>query len=265
MPSTRRVRVLLTLLAVSVFLIFYYTSSARRSHTQDVYDRTVSALNAQKAASEQTITDSSISQKLKDAENAAKEVAKSVKEKVAQEVAQAREGSAAKPAVEKPLGVPEGENKRPPKKLPTKGEKWDLGTGKEAPGSGKEKPIIPPEETEAEHEVETELNLILKKSPIIIFSKSYCPHSARAKRILLEKYNIVPAPYVEELDLHPIGSRLQEKLSKTTGRRTVPNVLINGKSIGGGDEVAQLDSTGVLEEKVRDMGGRRIMEVKVRE
>ena len=264
MPSTRRSRVILTLVAISIFLIFYYTSSARRSHTQDVYDRTVSGLNAQKA-SEQPITDSSISQKLKDAENAAKEVAKSVKEKVAQEVAQARENSVGKLAAEKPLRVSEDDSKRLPKKLPTKGEKWDLGTGKEAPGSEKEKPIVSPEETEAEHEVEAELNLILKKSPIIIFSKSYCPHSARAKRILLEKYNIMPAPYVEELDKHPLGPRLQEKLSKTTGRRTVPNILINGKSIGGGDEVAQLDSTGALEEKVRDMGGKRIMEVKIKE
>jgi hypothetical protein len=42
----------------------------------------------------------------------------------------------------------------------------------------------------------------------------------------------------------------------------VPNVLINGKSIGGGDDVAALDSAGTLEAKVKELGGKRIMEVK---
>lgn len=39
-------------------------------------------------------------------------------------------------------------------------------------------------------------------------------------------------------------------------------MLINGKSIGGGDDVAALDETGTLEAKVKEMGGKRIMEVK---
>lgn len=98
---------------------------------------------------------------------------------------------------------------------------------------------------------------------VIVFSKSYCPFSAKAKRILLEKYTVVPAPYVVELDQHPLGGGLQDALAKSTGRRTVPNVLINGKSIGGGDDVEALDVGGALIDKVRSMGGRRIMEAKL--
>ena len=45
----------------------------------------------------------------------------------------------------------------------------------------------------------------------------------------------------------------------------MPNVLINGKSIGGGDDVEALDIDGVLLEKIRSMGGRRIMEAKLAE
>jgi hypothetical protein len=30
-------------------------------------------------------------------------------------------------------------------------------------------------------------------------------------------------------------------LAQSTGRRTVPNVLVSGKSIGGGDDIAALD------------------------
>lgn len=43
----------------------------------------------------------------------------------------------------------------------------------------------------------------------------------------------------------------------------MPNVLINGKSIGGGDDVEALDMSGELVNKVKTMGGKRIMEAKL--
>lgn len=43
----------------------------------------------------------------------------------------------------------------------------------------------------------------------------------------------------------------------------MPNVLINGKSIGGGDDVETLDVSGELVNKVKTMGGKRIMEAKL--
>ncbi|KAL9578157.1 MAG: hypothetical protein Q9212_005896, partial [Teloschistes hypoglaucus] len=141
--------------------------------------------------------------------------------------------------------------------------------GEEGLEKGEEEKKEEVHETEEEHEVEMELNGILKKGPsklsvtyspshrkvcignwkitwltwvdvraaVIIFSKSYCPDSQKAKNILLEKYLITPSPYVVELDQHRLGPGLQAALQKSTGRRTVPNVLINGKSIGGGDDV----------------------------
>lgn len=175
------------------------------------------------------------------------------------------------------------------------GEHWDVASGKQAPIGEKKKGGEQSEgdedgkkeektETEEEHEIEVELNAILKKGPseyalilhtrglllkkwwhiVIIFSKSYCPYSKKAKSILLEKYTIVPTPYVVELDEHRLGPRLQAALEKSTGRRTVPNVLINGKSIGGGDDVQKLDMDGELVAKVKGMGGKRIMEAKLR-
>lgn len=99
---------------------------------------------------------------------------------------------------------------------------------------------------------------------VIIFSKSYCPHSKRAKNILLEKYIIDPAPFVVELDQHELGQGLQGRLAELTGRRTVPNVLINGVSIGGGDDVAELDASKALITKVKDLGGKRMLDVRER-
>ncbi len=45
----------------------------------------------------------------------------------------------------------------------------------------------------------------------------------------------------------------------------MPNVLINGMSIGGGDDVEALDVKGELVEKVKGMGGKRVMEARLTE
>lgn len=105
--------------------------------------------------------------------------------------------------------------------------------------------------------------MLTNSSTVIIFSKTYCPHSKRAKHILLEKYKILPPPYVVELDIHPLGPQLQAYLGELTGRKTVPNVLINAKSLGGGDDVAGLDEQSKLEETIMNMGGKRMTVEKV--
>lgn len=135
-----------------------------------------------------------------------------------------------------------------------------VGVGSSASGQHKGEPDGKGkvEETAEEHEIEVELNAILKKSPVIIFSKSYCPYSKRAKGILLEKYVIEPVPFVVELDQHPLGPQIQARLGEMTGRRTVPNVMIYGKSIGGGDDIAALDNEKKLADKVRQLGGKRV-------
>lgn len=93
---------------------------------------------------------------------------------------------------------------------------------------------------------------------VIIFSKSYCPYSKRAKGVLLEKYVIEPTPFVVELDQHPLGPRMQAKLGEMTGRRTVPNVLVYGQSIGGGDDIVLLDTEKTLAEKITTLGQSHI-------
>jgi len=93
---------------------------------------------------------------------------------------------------------------------------------------------------------------------VVIFSKSYCPYSAKAKRILLESYSIDPAPYVVELDLHELGPQLQARLGETTGRKTVPNVLVSGKSIGGGDDIEAFHHNNELISKIEEIAGKKI-------
>jgi len=131
-------------------------------------------------------------------------------------------------------------------------------------------------------EAKAELDAILKKSPVIIISKSHCPFSRRAKTLLLDTYSIVPAPYVVELDQltkpmprptsadsddsppETLGRKLQDLLEELTGRKTVPNILVNARSIGGSDDIAKLDKDGLLIEEIKKYGGKKITEIEKR-
>lgn len=93
---------------------------------------------------------------------------------------------------------------------------------------------------------------------VIIFSKTYCPHSKKAKEILLNKYSIEPAPFVVELDKHPLGPQLQAFLGEKTGRKTVPNILVNSVSIGGGDDIVELDNQKKLLPRIVDLGQKKV-------
>lgn len=71
----------------------------------------------------------------------------------------------------------------------------------------------------------------IAREPILVYSKSYCPHSQRAKRILqglpdeLGPGADMPPTTVVELDqLGQLGANMQAYLAQLTGQRTVPNV-----------------------------------------
>ncbi|EEP80895.1 predicted protein [Uncinocarpus reesii 1704] len=241
MSPYRRVRLLLVSVFLLVLLILFLTADQRRIRNQTIYQKTVEALDAKHARNQgQRDDDGNLFQKLKP-------------EKLRPEDAQAV-------AVDRPRydgatvlkGDPDDGKDNSGSvagrvKVPSAGEKAPAPEQKNEPGNV---------------EVETEFNSILKRSPIIIFSKTYCPYSRKAKYILLKKYSIVPAPFVVELDQHQLGPELQNLLGTNTGRKTVPNVLINGMSIGGGDDIEALDISRDLVPKLQKMVGRRLVEAR---
>ncbi|KAK9464262.1 thioredoxin-like protein [Lipomyces arxii] len=97
----------------------------------------------------------------------------------------------------------------------------------------------------------------LLKSPVVIFSKSYCPHSRFVKTLLTSQYRLDPPPVIRELDLDPHGHEIQDALLEISGRRTVPNVFVGGKSLGGGDEMRLLHSENQLTTAFKKNGGRK--------
>ncbi|XP_010550440.1 PREDICTED: glutaredoxin-C3 isoform X2 [Tarenaya hassleriana] len=79
---------------------------------------------------------------------------------------------------------------------------------------------------------------------IVIFSKSYCPYCMAAKRIFRE---LNEHPFIVELDLRDDGPQIQYELLEFVGRRTVPQVFVNGKHIGGSDDLRASFQSGQLQ------------------
>ncbi|KAJ4833208.1 Glutaredoxin-C3 [Turnera subulata] len=85
---------------------------------------------------------------------------------------------------------------------------------------------------------------VIYSNRIVIFSKSYCPYCKRAKGIFRE---LNEQPFVVELDLRDDGSQIQYVLLELVGRRTVPQVFVNGKHIGGSDDLKDAAENGQLQ------------------
>jgi glutaredoxin 3 len=75
-----------------------------------------------------------------------------------------------------------------------------------------------------------------------IYTKFLCPYCTRAKRLLDSK----GAAY-EEYDITMGGERRAEMMQRSNGRHTVPQIFIDGRHIGGSDDLAALERNGQLE------------------
>ncbi|CAL5369136.1 unnamed protein product [Camellia sinensis] len=85
---------------------------------------------------------------------------------------------------------------------------------------------------------------VIYSNKIAIFSKSYCPYSLRAKRIFSE---LNEKPFVVELDLRDDGYKIQDVLLDQVGQHTVPQVFVNGKHVGGSDDLKTAVQNGQLQ------------------
>lgn len=90
---------------------------------------------------------------------------------------------------------------------------------------------------------------LIAEKEIFVASKTYCPYCHAALNTLFQKLN-VPKSKVLVLQLNEMkdGVDIQAALYQLNGQRTVPNIYINGKHIGGNDDLQELRETGELEE-----------------
>ncbi|KAG7339354.1 thioredoxin reductase [Nitzschia inconspicua] len=95
------------------------------------------------------------------------------------------------------------------------------------------------------------IRTVVKKYPVVVFSKPWCPYCRKA----LEALSLagMKEPHIINLSQYPNSPDIQSALQKITGRRTVPNVFVNGSSIGGGDETVTLQRSGKLQKMIQQV------------
>jgi glutaredoxin 3 len=81
---------------------------------------------------------------------------------------------------------------------------------------------------------------------VIVYTTRSCPFCVRAKR-LLDARGIA----YDEVDVGH-DAALRDDLIRRTGRRTVPQIFIDGDPIGGFDELAALDASTRLADLLED-------------
>lgn len=75
-----------------------------------------------------------------------------------------------------------------------------------------------------------------------IYTKAFCGYCSRAKRLLDSK-----GVAVEEYDITMGGPKRAEMLERANGRVTVPQIFIDGRHVGGCDDLTALDAAGRLD------------------
>ncbi len=81
------------------------------------------------------------------------------------------------------------------------------------------------------------------QAPLIeVYTKEHCPYCVHAIE-LLESKNV---PFIViDLQMHP--ERIPEMLERSSNRRTVPQIFINNKHIGGCDDLYKMNAQGLLD------------------
>ncbi|KAJ4262986.1 Glutaredoxin [Fusarium torreyae] len=101
----------------------------------------------------------------------------------------------------------------------------------------------------------TQVQQLIDNNSVVVFSKSYCPYCRQTKKTLDDlntDYELL------ELDEVSEGSALQDALEQISGQRTVPNVYIKQKHIGGNSDVQSLKSAGKLANLIKEAGAIKV-------
>jgi len=79
-------------------------------------------------------------------------------------------------------------------------------------------------------------------TPVMMYSTASCPYCVQAVRLLTRK----GVTDIETVRVDLVPERRVEMMQKT-GRRTVPQIYIGDRHVGGFDELAALDRAGQLD------------------
>ncbi|ODQ78570.1 hypothetical protein BABINDRAFT_162776 [Babjeviella inositovora NRRL Y-12698] len=90
---------------------------------------------------------------------------------------------------------------------------------------------------------------LIASNAVFVASKSFCPYCSSTKQTL-QKMNA--RAEILELDKIADGSAIQQALQEISGQKTVPNVFIGGKHVGGNSDVQNLYQQGSLSKLIEE-------------
>ena len=83
---------------------------------------------------------------------------------------------------------------------------------------------------------------------VTVYLSHWCPYCQRAKSLLEQKQVIISEINVEE------DEKSREQMIARSNRRTVPQIFIGDKHIGGCDDLYALESSGELDRLIQGAG-----------
>lgn len=84
--------------------------------------------------------------------------------------------------------------------------------------------------------------------PVRMYCTRICPYCVRAEQLLARK-GVTPER-VEKIRVDDFPER-REEMTRITGRRTVPQIFIGERHVGGFDDLAELEAAGELDDLLR--------------
>jgi len=81
----------------------------------------------------------------------------------------------------------------------------------------------------------------MSAATIVMYTTNWCPYCERARRLLKSK-----GAAFEEIDVESAAEKRAEMLARS-GRRTVPQIFIGERHVGGSDDLAALNDAGELD------------------
>jgi len=90
----------------------------------------------------------------------------------------------------------------------------------------------------------------MSQPPITIYVTGWCPYCQRAKALLNSKQLVFSEIDVDE------DPKLRQEMTARSGRRTVPQIFIGERHVGGCDDLYALESKGELDQLVSNISGQ---------
>lgn len=86
------------------------------------------------------------------------------------------------------------------------------------------------------------------QAKVVVYTTDYCPYCVRALALLRSKG-------AEPIEIDVTSDQEKRRwLVEATGQRTVPQVFINGKPVGGFTDITALDKKGELDRLLSEPG-----------